>query len=467
MGTPANKEQLDTSGLLDAGARSAGPNDLVIAVEGDDIALDAALSHAQEALTERSVPGDEDALATLQPRALAQTAKGMNLALISVPGPYAAAEALKALRLGLHVFLYSDNVSLEDELTLKQEAERRGLLVMGPDCGTAILAGAPLGFANELRRGSIGLIGASGTGLQQIACLVDIWGGGVSHVLGVGSRDLSEDVGGRSMLVALNALGADPRTDVVVLASKPPAPAVAARVLERAASIGKPTVVCFLGAQLHSVASTVEVVSTLEDAARRALRLAGRGEPRLGIDRDAAGLAAQLGPPRRLLRALYAGGTFAYETEALLAPRIGPLVTHLPRPLRGETSSFPSQHLVLDLGADEFTVGRPHPMIDPSLRIEYIARAVVDPTTAVVLLDVVIGHGAARDPAGAVASALAGLRTPGMPVVIGFVVGTDADPQRRTSQERLLSEAGVVLTQSSTAAALLAGAVLDARKAAE
>lgn len=471
MGTPANKEVLAAAGLLDETARAAGPNDLVIALDADAGVLAAALASVDEVLAQRAggrrsadgLSGEDRQ--PLRPRALSRAAAGSNLAMISTPGPYAANEALKALRLGLHVFLFSDNVTIEDEIMLKDEAERRGLLVMGPDCGTAVIGGVPLGFANEVRRGSVGLAGASGTGLQQVASLLDTWGGGVSHILGVGSRDLSAEIGGRSMGRALEALAADASTGVIVLVSKPPAKDVARRLLEQAASTGKPVVACFIGSELASPGPSVEVVATLEDAARCALQLSGGSSGPTWDEGLAASGAPRTHAPRRHLRALYSGGTFAYETAWLFEARVGPLGHDVTPLVAGQPAYLPDEHVVVDLGADELTVGRPHPMIDPGARIAYLRTALADPSTAVVLLDVVIGHGAAADPAGALVPVIEQERVEHGPVVIAFVVGTEGDPQRRSSQEELLERAGVMLAPSSTAGALLAIRVLGAKEA--
>ncbi|MHA6622531.1 acyl-CoA synthetase FdrA [Pseudonocardia sp. DLS-67] len=459
MATETNKDVLAAAGLLTDESRDAGPNDLVIAVDGEETAVRAALVAAEEALHgEGTSPGAGDGAASPAPRTLAGAGGGANLALISTPGRYATAEALKALRNGMHVFLFSDNVPVEDEVLLKQEAQRRDLLVMGPDCGTAVLNGVPLGFANQLRSGGVGLVGASGTGLQQVSSLVDTWGSGISQVVGVGSRDLSEEVGGLSMLAALDALAADPATEVIGLVSKPPAAPVAEKVLQQAGAIGKPVVVAFLGADLQSPSDSVVVVPSLDEAAAAAVRL-GTGTPPPAAPAHAADrLAAGLDGGRRLLRGLYAGGTFAYEAGLLVEPLLG----HVDHTVDdGPPGSLPGRHVILDLGDDRFTVGRPHPMIDPSTRVEYLRSATHDPATAVIVLDVVLGHGAGPDPAGALAGVVAEATSrPGGPVVVAFVVGTAADPQGLAGQERTLAEAGAVIARSSTDAARLAAAVL-------
>src|SRR5690625_235940 len=461
MGTDANLEVLAGSGLLEAGAEQAGPNDLVIAMDGDEAdALDAALQDAEDMLRQpwsASEGGDDPGAEA--PRRLVDVPA--NLALVSTPGQYAAAEALKALEYGMHVFVFSDKVPIDDERMLKQEATQRGLLVMGPDCGTAIINGTALGFANEVRRGDVGLIGASGTGLQQISTLLDSLGAGISQLVGVGSHDLSAEIGGLSMLSALDALSTDPETAVIVLVSKPPASSVAERVLTRAATVDKPVVVAFLGADLPAPDSGVTTASTLRDAAMAAGAISlGRPLPTRESP-DLAGMIEDLGP-RRLLRALYAGGTFAYEAEALIAPHVDRLARAVPDWTQQEGApDLPLDHLVLDLGDDVFTAGRPHPMIDPTTRLEFLRSALNDPATGVVVLDVVLGHGADDDPAGALAPLGAESTAAGDgPVVVAFVVGTSHDSQQFAVQEQKLRAAGAAVVDSSTTAAQVACSLL-------
>lgn len=471
MGTPANKAVLADAGLLTSQAGDAGPNDLVVVVDADEAGLQAALARAEERLTvarERQLGGQvAEAAAPVAVRTLAQAAGGADLAMISVPGQYAASEALKALRLGLHVFLFSDNVPVEDEVLLKEQADHQGLLVMGPDCGTAVVGGRPLGFANRLRPGRVGLAGASGTGLQQVAVLLDRWGAGVSHVLGTGSRDLAAEVSGRSTRRALHMLAGDADTDVIVLVAKPPAAAVASQLLDQAAAVGKPVVACFLGSELAPPGGAVTVAATLEDAARAAARLTGVTPPPAPAPGAAAQHAAGLAPSRRLLRGLYSGGTFAYEAQAVLGRTAGPVASGMPAASPTQPARFPGQHTVLDLGADQFTIGRPHPMIDPSVRTGYLRAALADPATAVIVLDVVIGYGSAPDPAASLAEELEQADRTAGPAVIGFVVGTEEDPQHRTAQEQRLEKAGVAVAGNSTAAARLAAAILAARRVGE
>ena len=478
MATPGNLGLLVEAGLLDEGMASH-PNDLLIVLEGDDAGtLEAALDGAVAALNKRPDDAGGDGPRRLPPRslgmALAGDAADANLVLIATPGDYAAAEAFKALRHGCHVMIFSDNVSVADEIVLKQAARERGLLVMGPDCGTAIVNGLPLGFANVVRRGPIGLIGASGTGTQQITCLIDRWGGGVSHALGLGSHDLHERVGGLSMLTALEALAADPETSVIVLISKPPAPSVAGRILERAAAIPKPVVVDFLGADPASLDRPgVHAAATLEHAAALAVAMASdQAAPAPSGLTDAqrataAEAARVLGPMQRSLRGLFSGGTFCYESLLLLSPVLGPIFSNTPlRPEQRLDNVWRSQaHTIIDLGDDVFTQGRPHPMIDFRLRAERLVHEARDPSVGLILLDVVLGYGSHLDPAGELLPAIVQARAdaPGTPpVFVASVCGTEADPQVLSRQEAALRAAGVLLCDSNAQAARLAGAIVTA-----
>lgn len=467
MATPANRDVLREAGLLAEVALDAGPNDLVVAVAADDDgAANIALDRAAERLSGTDDSAPSDAVRTSW-RTIAEGVAdlgGADVALISTPGTYATAEAMKALKRGLNVFLFSDNVPIEDEIELKSLAVSRDLLLMGPDCGTAILDGVPLGFANAVRRGDIGLIGASGTGLQQVSCLIDRAGSGVSQAIGVGGRDLDLRVGGTMMLAALRRLDADPGTRVIVLISKPPAAAVARLVLEAAGSLKTPVVVNFLGGDPSVVRGFGLIPARTFEAAAETAAALSRGEATsddgtgdsdpFGAAREAAGPAiASLKPGQWRIRGLFAGGSLSGEAKLVLGWALG--------------AEAAKEHEVLDLGDDEYTVGRPHPMIDPRLRNEHIAAVADDPSTAVILLDVVLGYGANTDPAGAMVPAIQNARQHAARAgrslaVVASVCGTDADPQGRSAQESILAAAGVILAPSNAQAAGIAAAIVAA-----
>ena len=473
MATPANLAQLQDADLsIDT---QASPSDLLVVVRGEPAACSDAIAAADEMLQSRGAAADGGSAAFSLP--LTSLALGVeqspdaDLALISVPGDYAAAEALKALALGMHVMLFSDNVSVDDERAIKTVARAKDLLVMGPDCGTAIVNGVPLGFANVVRRGDIGLVAASGTGLQEVTCRIHNLGGGISQALGTGGRDLKEEIGGITMLQGLAALAADAQTRVIVLISKPPAPAIARQIEEAAATAGKPVVVHFLGAGPERLRSGLFAATSLRHAADVAVALT-RGEPTpasvAAPDRHAVAaverLASQMAPTQKAVRALFTGGTFCYEAQLAFIARGLPCSSNAPA--KG-TQTFDSHagrfegHVFLDLGDDDYTRGRPHPMIDPSLRDAAIRAQGAAADTAAILFDVVLGFGSHDDPARGLAQALADAqsvaRAQGRTLaLIGHVCGTDEDPQDKAAQVRQLEAVGALVVGSNVEAALLA-----------
>ena len=485
MATPANLDLLRQAGLdpanlatpggAPAAARAIGPNDLVVMVRGAGPAeVETALAAVDELLARRPDAGAAEG--AYRPRTVATAARqlaGANLALISVSGRFAAGVAREALRADLHVMLFSDNVPLDDEVDLKRAAAAGGRIVMGPDCGTAILGGAALGFANRVRRGTVGLVGASGTGIQEVAVLVHHLGGGISQALGTGGRDLSTEVGGMTARRALAMLGRDPATRMVVIVSKPPAPSVAAALLDDAASLGKPVIVIFTGPASAASGAGVRQVRTLEDAARLAAARAGGAtllaDDRPALDRIAArarDAARALAPSQRYLRGLMSGGTLCAEAVVLLEGTLRPLFTNVASgPARRHEVTGPGHgHTILDLGDDLFTVGRLHPMLDMTLRAARLRQEAADPEVAVLLIDVVLGLGVHPDPAGAlapvIAEARAAARASGRHLaVVASVCGTDDDPQRREDQVARLESVGVFVEESNARAALLAGAI--------
>lgn len=457
IGSVSNKRLLEEAGLLGTAGRDAGANDLIVAVRATDhAAAEAALAEA-EALLDRPSPAAGDAGA-YRPRSLDAALKllpGANLALISVPGEFAAEEAHKALRKGLHVMLFSDNVPLASELALKREAAERGLLMMGPDCGSAIIAGAPLGFANAVPRGSVGIVSASGTGLQEVACLIARAGKGISHAIGVGGRDLTPEIGGITTLMAIAALDGDPETQAIVVISKPPEPEVARRILERVARSAKPFIICFLGLAPLELPVNARRAATLREAAALAAGNRPEGDACLLAD-HARTAAAALGPGRRWIRGLYCGGTLCTEAQLVLTEAGERCFSNVPIPSATALSSDkPSGHSLLDLGADAYTIGRPHPMIEPSVRSPHLAAALADPSALVVVVDLVLGYGAHHDPAAAVADAVRGAPAP-RPIVIASVCGTSGDPQGYDRQVDSLRRAGILVAASNAEAAELA-----------
>jgi len=474
MGTDANKGVLQSAGLLTEEGQQAHAGDLIVAIQAvDGQALEGALRRVEEVLASpASRPGAGST------RSVDSAVKAMpeaNLAVISVPGRFAAREARKALEHGLHVFLFSDNVPLEEEVELKRMAEKRGLLVMGPECGTSIINHVGIGFANGIRSGSIGIIAASGTGLQEVSVLIHREGLGISQAIGVGGRDLSHEVGGISTLHALELLDADAETKVIVLLSKLPAPSAMEAVLKKVADCGKPVVVSFLGRDPGWVSQpNARLADNLEEAAMMAVAAAREDDYQslsfsvsdVAIDDHVAREVREWAPEQKHIRGLFSGGTLCYEAMWILQDYVGDVWSNTPLRDTLQLSDVNTSycHTLIDMGAENFTHGRPHPMIDPRLRQDRILREAQDAEVAVLLLDVVLGYGSHSDPAGALTGAIARARAQaaergGHLTVVASVCGTDQDSQGLAVQEERLQKAGVIVMPSNAQAARLAGSM--------
>ena len=474
LGTEANKKLLAEAGYGagggDADLSAASPNDLVLALEGEEAVVNAVSADPEAWLARGAAVGAGDTGAPA-PRSIGEAAAlrpDSGVAVISVPGEYAAREARAALREGLNVFLFSSNVPVEHELALKTDARRSGLIVMGPDCGTAYVGGAGIGFANAVRRGPIGIVGSTGTGMQEFSCLVHQAGSGISHGIGTGSRDLSDAIGGISTLAAIDALDADRGTAVIAILSKPPGARTAARLVDRLGQCRKPVVVCLLGSQpgRGAVPHAIRWATTIDDAVDAALSAAGT-ERRTTLRHEAQSIheqaAVQVGkmrPGQRWVRGLFAGGTFCYQSQVLFQ-RAG-LVAWSNSPLAGmKELSDPRhsrEHSLVDMGAEVFVEGRPHPMIDATLRKKRLLQEGEDPDVAIILLDFILGAISSRDPAGDLLDAIRGVQNAARHrgdhlCIAASVCGTDLDAQGREEQMRALGDAGVRVFPSSAQAA--------------
>ncbi|HUI06146.1 MAG TPA: acyl-CoA synthetase FdrA [Verrucomicrobiae bacterium] len=468
MGTKSNKAILNSSGLLAARFKDAGDTDLLVAVKADtQAAADAALAVVdgllKQALKKTSVSSE------VHPTSLDGALRVMpdaNLALISVAGRYAGDEAMRALENGLHVMLFSDNVPLEKEIELKKFAQKSGLLVMGPDCGTAIINGIPLAFANVVNRGNIGIVAAAGTGLQEVSCIISNEGAGVSQAIGTGGRDVKKEVGGIMFLESLKALAKDQTTRVILLVSKPPHSEVLRRITKLVKTIRKPVVTLFIGAGTRGGGP-----STLEEAALTAVAVAGGKKPEdvtkklaardAELRQIAAREAAKRKRGQKYVRGLFSGGTFCAEAQILFSRMISGVYSNAPagkaKHLKNSLNS--QKNTVIDLGEDEFTVGRPHPMIDYTLRNRRILDEAQDPATAVILLDVVLGYGSHPDPAAELSGVIRQARK--KVAVVCSITGTDKDPQNRSRVEVALRKAGAIVMPSNAAACQLAGGIIQ------
>ena len=476
MGTDHNRALMTQAGLIGPDTEPFGVNDTVVGIQAEsEEAAQAAVAFFDDYIGGKKA--SEEMSDEVRARTLAAAKSACpqaNFTVISVPGRYARAEAEKAMELGMHVLMFSDNVSLEDEVALKETAVEKGLLMMGPDCGTTIINGTALGFANVVRRGNIGLAAAAGTGLQEVTALIDQLGGGVSQALGTGGRDLKAEVGGRMMSLCLDALKEDPETEVIVILSKPPAQSVMKKMLEQLEGVDKPVIAAFLGGDPALLeGSRVIWAGDLEKAARLAVLAAWGEKPELPPEDDgmlrtiAEEELSKLEPEQKHLRGLYSGGTLCYETILLL--RDAGLQTWsniaLDKDYLLEGGADSREHTLLDMGDDFFTNGLPHPMIDFRQRVDRMAREAEDPTVGVLLLDCVCGYGTHADPAGELAPAIrrakeTAARAGRHLTVIASVTATEGDPQVRSAQLRKLEEAGAIVMSCNAQAARLAALML-------
>ena len=471
MGTELNQTLLRDGGMSMPETDEATPNDLMIVFQiNDETQADEIFAAVEAALVKRS----SASVGKVKPLGLKSALHELpdaNMAVISLPGEYAAFEAKKALLSGLHVMMFSDNVSIEDELMLKTLAHERGLLMMGPDCGTAIVNQKALCFANVVRKGRVGVIGASGTGTQEVTVLIDRYGCGVSQVIGTGGRDLSKSINALMMCDAMQALANDPETDLILLVSKPPEASVAEKVYGLAKTLSKPVVACFLKeGETAQSNGNVHFANTLETGAQKAAVLLGasiRQDEDVGF--SPAEIVRRLGPGQKYVRGVFCGGTLTDEARIVFKSlNVGASCFSNTSKAPGEKLEDPHKskaHSFIDMGDDVFTAGKPHPMIDPVLRNQRIVQEASDPETAVILVDVVLGFGSHQDPAGI---ALEGIeeaariaRAAGREIAfVGYVLGTEMDPQDLQAQVRKLQSAGVILGRTNAQAARIAAEII-------
>lgn len=475
MGTENNKRLLQTMGLSTKDIITAESNDLMIAIKAEnDKTAEKAINTLDKLLSSKiSSKTSEDNYMMLS--SALKAIPEANLTIISIPGKYAAIEARKAIENNLNVLLFSSNVSLADEINLKKTALKKGLLVMGPDCGTAIINDIALGFANVVKSGVVGIVGSSGTGIQEVSTLIDREGYGISHAIGTGSRDMSKAVGGLSMLQGIKMLDQDKKTKIIILISKPPAREVAYKVLRQAKKCKKSIIVNFIGADLKAISKKGLIsASTLEEAAYKAIDLITQKSPhkkeyqsnhsefKFTIDHE----IQKLNTGQKYIRGLYTGGTLCYEAIIILKEILGDIHSNAPlkRTLKLTDPWTSYGNTIVDLGSEEFVEGRLHPMIDPTIRNQRIIQEAKDPTVAVLLLDIIIGYGAHPDPAGALiesiitAKNLAKKHERYLPVVAS-VCGTKQDPQNLTLQEKKLRQAGVLVMPTNAESSRIAGLI--------
>ncbi len=474
MGSEKNKVLLADIGIRGQALDDALPNDLIVAViaETPEIVktvlndLDNALSALDEGVSTSHLHSLEEGLSET-PLA--------NLAVLSIPGEYVYLEAQKALEANLNLFIFSSNVSLEEELKLKRYAAEKKLLVMGPDCGTSILGGTGIGFANAVRKGTIGAIGPSGTGLQEFTAQIHNAGYGISHAIGTGSHDLSAEIGAITTIMALETLEDDSQTEVIAIIAKPPEREVLENFLERTKRFTKPVIGCFLGmSDLHNFAiRNFHGTQTIDEAVKTAIQItSGVGDlPKVGLTGQEREFAIQQRenwlPEQKFLRGLFAGGTFCYQSQQILGEAGFAVYSNAPLDPQYNLASIEQsrEHTLIDMGDDDYTLGRPHPMIDSTLRNQRILSEGQDPTVAVILLDFILGFNASKDPVGELLDSILSTKQTrkeqgGEIIVVASICGTDGDPQDLNLQREMLENAGVIVFQSNARAALFCSEIL-------
>lgn len=475
VATEANKLILEENGLLTDAVKNARPSDLIISVKAID---DKAAQQAIETAEDLVVNGPEEEQETRQVAKNLNSAVAIepnaNLAILSIPGAFVKKEAIKALDKGLNLLIFSDNVPIEDEVAIKTLAGDRDLLVMGPDCGTAIIGGVALAFANKVQRGNVGMIGASGTGLQEVSVLLSNSGVGISHVIGTGSNDVSDSVGGLTMSRGIRWLDDDPDTDLIVVVSKPPGARTYEKLVTELGNCRKPVVVNFLGKYDSVGGNNLLFTKTLEETAIRALEIAGKpaevANMLARIDEKlivrARNKTLELSPHQKYVRGLFTGGTLATEACIIQQRMLSSITANvkLPGVEKLANPHVSTNHCIVDLGADEFTVGKPHPMIDPEMRRERLLAEAADPETAVILLDFVLGFGVHPDPVGATLPYIQKAREISIGKVrylpiVASVCGTDGDPQQRARQVKLLEDNDVFVLPTNAQACRIAAQI--------
>ena len=471
MGTPANKEIFANSGLYTEELESATPNDICIVIDTEDEGkIDGILESIESFLKNQSSKskGKKIPVARTWDSALRKLPDA-NLAIISIPGEYAAEETSKALEKGLNVFLFSDNVSIEDEKRIKEEARTKGLLVMGPDCGTGIIGGLPLAFANVIEKGNIGIVGASGTGIQEISTIISRKGYGITQAIGTGGRDLSAQIEAITAIEALKLLASDDDTDVIVFISKPPAPEVRDKVIETFKILGKPVVANFLGDKKRENHDNVFYTHTLEDTALKTVEIAEKYKiSEKNIRKEIKEVKDIIeNKEQRSIKGLYCGGTLAAETGMIIRDYYG--IEDSGSHDKGMMLHY-NGHEIIDLGDDFYTQGRPHPMIDPSIRVDMVYEMAKRPETAVILLDNVIGYGGHEDMAGVFAPVIKEIKEdPAYKkiVFIASITGTENDPQKYSEQYKKLEDSGAVVCESNAQATRMAVEIIKSLEKSE
>lgn len=453
MATPANKDIFKQSGLDTEELMASTANDMVIVADIDDDSMMDTILKETDAFFQKQNSASAGKKGKESVKSWDKALREMpdaNLAVISIPGAYAALEADRALDLGMHVFMFSDNVTIEDEKALKEKAHAKGLSVMGPDCGTGIIQSVPIAFTNKVNPGAIGIIGASGTGIQELTTIIDRLGEGVTNAIGIGGRDLNAKIGGITMMDMIDAMESDDSVKVLIVISKPPAQEVRQKISDRLSICKKPVVTLFVGEKPEYHEENFYHTYTLDEAARLAVSLV-RGEkvPEATVDVDESEFFKK--EDNKTIKAYYSGGTLANEAAMLIKDAMDVKVP--PEDIEGYMLQLDG-NVVVDLGDDAYTQGKPHPMIDPAKRIECMQEAVDDPSTGVILLDIMLGYGSHADMAGALLPTIKELQAKAAAAnrkvfFVATVCGTRTDYQGYDEAVNKLKDAGVIVCENN------------------
>ncbi len=471
MGTESNVKLLEEAGMFLEEFKKAKPSDLILVVKGEDKESTSKALNEGCSLLIRKKSREEESIH--KPRSISSALKAipdLNLAIVSVSGRFAYEVTHELLEKGLNVFLFSDHVPLDEEAKLKKMAFDRRLFLMGPDAGTAIIGGVGIAFSNKIRKGSIGIVAAAGTGIQEVSSIISDYSGGISHAIGTGGRDLNIKVGGITTLMGLQFLSSDNNTEVVMLISKPPDPEVSSMIFEQAGKVKKPVVVCFLGDTIPpDLPSNLFWSESLEEAALLSLTLTRKENPTNvkdylkkredEISSRAFEEAKKISGKRRYLRGLFTGGTLAYEALLVLKGLIGEVYSNTPLSKEFKIQGVKSiNNTIIDLGEDEFTVGRLHPIIDYTFRVNRISREIKDEDVAIIFFDLILGYGAPMEPLKEILPLIYECKGKVLPVV--HICGTHEDIQNKNMIEKALEEAGALCFKSNREVSFFAGKVI-------
>ena len=475
MSTVLNKNTLKNMNLLTEDGISATENDTLISINcQDENSLSNAIQKAEQLLTSISAKAKNEF--TSLASAL-DTFSDANIASLSIPGQFVKEMATELINKQLNLFVFSDHVPLEDEIYLKNLALENNVLFMGPEAGTSILNGTVFGFGNRVRKGSIGIIGASGTGIQESSTMIDLFGEGISHGIGVGGRDLRNDIGGMMTMKAMEIFENDPNTKAVLLVSKPVDNYIRNKIINKINNFSKKNyVLCLIGDNENSVdtakikfsksiqMSVLKILKLLDDNVYKKTKDVVRNQINDSIKLSES-LSKDLNEGQKFIRGFFAGGTLCYESKIILEQMIGKIYSNLSSDdeysIKGNVSS--KENTLIDFGEEEFTSARPHPIIDPLLRRNRILEDANDPNVGVIIIDIICGINAAKNTmafhAETIKKAIEIAREQGRKLsVFTYICGTENDVSK--NELKLLADSGAKLFTSNALMSFAAALVV-------